>query len=522
MNKKTVYKLGIDVGGTNTDTVLLNEKSELLASTKAPTSEDIQTGITASIESLLNKVKINPDEIVHVMLGTTQCTNAIIERKKLEKVGVIRLGYPATASIPPFTTWPHDLADNVNGSVALLEGGYEYDGRVINEINEQSIRSYAQDLKKQGIKSVAIIGVFSSVRNEQELEVERILKEIMGDSVAISLSHNIGSIGFLERENATILNAALESVIDTCISGFSNALKDHGITKARAYLCQNDGTLMSLDYARKFPIFTIASGLTNSIRGASYLEKCQDALVLDVGGTTSDIGIIASGSPRESSIAVEIGGVKTNFRMPDVISIGLGGGSIVRNVDGKITIGPDSVGHKITQLARVFGGPVLTTTDIAVRLGMAHVGDPTKVSDIDLEFAQQTINQIKTVISEKIDTMKLSAGNVTVIVVGGGSIIVPGDIDGVGKLLRPVNNAVANAIGASIAQVSGHCEKLYSLAKIERTVAINDAIELAKQQAIAAGAKEDGLAVVDIEEVELAYHPEKATRIKVKVVGDLG
>ncbi len=180
------------------------------------------------------------------------------------------------------------------------------------------------------------------------------------------------------------------------------------------------------------------------------------------------------------------------------------------------------MGHKITQHARVFGGSVLTTTDIAVRLGMAHVGDPTKVSDIDLEFAQQTINQIRTIISEKIDTMKLSAGNVTVIVVGGGSIIVPTDIEGVSKFLRPENNAVANAIGASIAQVSGHCEKLYSLTKIERTVAINDAIELAKQQAIAAGAKKDGLEVVDIEEVELAYHPEKATRIKVKVVGSLG
>lgn len=103
----------------------------------------------------------------------------------------------------------------------------------------------------------------------------------------------------------------------------------------------------------------------------------KDAIVIDVGGTTTDLGVIQNGFPRESSVAVTIGGVRTNFRMPDVVSIGLGGGSIVRQrADGSVTVGPDSVGYEITEKAMVFGGDVMTATDIAVRLGMVQLGMP--------------------------------------------------------------------------------------------------------------------------------------------------
>ena len=112
---------------------------------------------------------------------------------------------------------------------------------------------------------------------------------------------------------------------------------------------------MSLTYAKQFPILTIACGPTNSIRGASYLAGLKDAVVLDVGGTTSDIGVLVDGFPRESSLAVDVGGVRTNFRMPDIVSIGVGGGSLVREQpDGSVTVGPDSVGYRITQEALVF------------------------------------------------------------------------------------------------------------------------------------------------------------------------
>src|SRR5699024_4841023 len=117
-----------------------------------------------------------------------------------------------------------------------------------------------------------------------------------------------------------------------------------GIANADIFICQNDGTLMSVDYAEEFPILTIACGPSNSIRGAAYLADKENAITLDVGGTTSDLGVLVNSFPRQSSLAVSVGGVRTNFRMPDILSIGLGGGTIV-HVDGdEVTVGPDSVG----------------------------------------------------------------------------------------------------------------------------------------------------------------------------------
>lgn len=132
---------------------------------------------------------------------------------------------------------------------------------------------------------------------------------------------------------------------------------------------QNDETLMIADYAREYPILTVACGPTNSIRGASYLTSLKNALVVDIGEITY-VGVIQNCFPRESSVALTIGGVRTNFRMTDVISIGLSGGSIVREKDGKITVGPESVGYNITREAIVFGWNTITVTDIAVKLGI--------------------------------------------------------------------------------------------------------------------------------------------------------
>ena len=96
-----MYKIGIDVGGTNTDAIILDEHRHLIHSVKSPTSLDIKTGIETALRNVLKEANIDKTKITHAMLGTTQCTNAIVERKKLARVGVIRLGYPATASVLP-------------------------------------------------------------------------------------------------------------------------------------------------------------------------------------------------------------------------------------------------------------------------------------------------------------------------------------------------------------------------------------------------------------------------------------
>src|SRR5205823_9911305 len=142
-----------------------------------------------------------------------------------------------------------------------------------------------------------------------------------------TLSSDIGRIGLLERENAAILNACLGQLARETVTAFRQAIADLGIT-APLYITQNDGTLMSADYAEQYPVLTFASGPTNSMRGAAFLSGVRDAVVVDVGGTTSDVGVLRHGFPREASTEVEIARVRTNFRMPDIVSFGLGGGSI--------------------------------------------------------------------------------------------------------------------------------------------------------------------------------------------------
>jgi N-methylhydantoinase A/oxoprolinase/acetone carboxylase beta subunit len=515
-----MYRLGVDVGGTNTDAVIIDSTLNIISKVKIPTTEDVSTGIFTAVEKVLEGTSIDKSKIKYAMLGTTQCTNAIVERKNLNKVGIIRLGSPATHSIEPMIDWPFDLRNKISNHFYIVKGGYEFDGREINPVDKEEIRQAFKDMRDK-VDSLAISCVFSPVKSEQEYIVSDLAKEFFGD-IPISLSNEVASMGLLERENATILNSALMKTAALVTDGFVSALKKEGINKAKVYLCQNDGTLMNVDYTKRFPILTVACGPTNSIRGASFLSKKKTAIVLDVGGTTTDIGVIVNSFPRESSLSADVGGARTNFRMPDIIAIGLGGGTIIRKNNGTIKIGPDSVGYQITKKALCFGGNTLTATDIAVRLNMTDIGDPTKVQHIELNFAEEAMKLMKKMIEEGIDKMKLSAGPVPVVLVGGGGIIVPENLKGVSELIKPNNFPVANAIGAAIAQVSGTYEKLFTLNEnLSRDKALVEAKKEAIKIALDAGAKENTIEIVDVEDVPLAYHPGNATRIKVKAAGNL-
>jgi N-methylhydantoinase A/oxoprolinase/acetone carboxylase beta subunit len=288
---------------------------------------------------------------------------------------------------------------------------------------------------------------------------------------------------------------------------------------AQFYFGQNDGTLMGVDYAERYPIFTVACGPANSIRGAAYLSGLRDGIIIDVGGTTTDVGALSDGFPRESAVAVEIGGVKTNFRMPDLISIGLGGGSIVREEDGDVSVGPDSVGYELESEARCFGGSVTTATDVAIELGRASFGttDPELRDELVAAVSDDIVERVE----RTIDEMKTSAGDVPVAVVGGGSILLPTELTGASEVDKPDHYDVANAIGAAIAQVSGHVDRVFSLDDQPREEALAEAKRLARQDAVEAGADPDTVEIVDLEEVPLSYLPGNAVRLRVQAAGDL-
>ena len=341
--------------------------------------------------------------------------------------------------------------------------------------------------------------------------------------MAITLSHEIGRLGLLERENAAVLNACLAPLAQRTIAAFRTAVVALGLTPApRLYLSQNDGTLMDADYAARYPVLTLASGPTNSMRGAAFLSGLADAIVIDVGGTTSDAGVLVGGFPREASFEVSVGGVRTNFRMPDLLSIGLGGGSVVAS--GGTEIGPVSVGFRLPGHARVFGGDTLTATDIAVAAGLTTLGDPTHLTGLDPTIVATARETIRGRIANLIDTLKTTAAPAPVIVVGGGGILIEEPIVGASRVIRPPYHDCANAIGAAIAQVSGEVDRIYPVdgRTHTRDSALTAARDEATSRAIAAGADPATVAIVEVEELPLAYLPSNALRVRVKAVGDLG
>ena len=516
-----MYKLGIDVGGTNTHAVLIDENRSVVADIKYPTSADIYDGILGAMRTVLDKSGVDPKQINQAMLGTTQCTNAIVERRNLAPIGILRIGAPASTGIRPMVDWADDIRRISAGSV-IIGGGFEYDGKELAPFDREGAEKFFTDMKEKGVKSIAISCVFSTVRNDHELEAARLCRQVMGDDVHVSISSEIGSMGLIERENATILNAALWQVAERFTDGFAKSLQDEGITNADVYLSQNDGTLMTMEHARRYPILTVACGPTNSIRGASYLSNLKNAIVVDVGGTTTDLGVIQNGFPRESSVAVTIGGVRTNFRMPDVISIGLGGGSIVRvRSDGSVTVGPDSVGYEITKKALVFGGDVMTATDIAVRYGLTDLGDAERTAGIPQEVADKALAVMRAMVEDSVDSMKVSNADADLILVGGGSVILPEDISGASSVLKPEHFGCANAIGSAISKVSGTYEKLVDYDETPRDQALENARTAAVDATVEAGAVRDTVEIIEMEDVPLAYYPGHTSRVKVKAAGDL-
>ncbi|WP_088052326.1 hydantoinase/oxoprolinase family protein [Virgibacillus dakarensis] len=514
------YRIGIDVGGTHTDAVILDEAYNVIAETKAPTTEDVSSGIYQALKEVVAVSRVPVEEINYAMLGTTHCTNAIVERKRLNKVAVIRIGAPATLSVKPLIGVPEDLKAILGKYMYIVRGGHEFDGREITELDEKQLYRIANELKGK-VDSIAITSVFSPVSNQHEQRAAEIIQKVLGEDVAVSLSSEIGNVGLLERENATILNAAVVEVARTTANGFINALKEENID-AKVFFGQNDGTLMSVEYTVRYPILTIACGPTNSLRGASYLSNISDALVIDVGGTTTDIGVLTNAFPRQSSLAVEIGGVRTNFRMPDIMSVGLGGGTIIQVQDDKtFQIGPSSVGHQLSEKALIFGGDMLTATDVIVGLGKAELGDPSKVAHLDMTLLERIYSKMVHMVEEALDKMKTSAEPVPVILVGGGSILLPDTLKGASEVICPANFGVANAIGSAISQVSGQIEKIFAMDELGRKETIEAAKEMARNEAIVAGADPDDLVIVDLEDVPLAYLPGNATRIRVKAAGAL-
>lgn len=511
-------RIGIDVGGTNTDAVALDDTDRIVAWTKSATTRDVATGIESALDAVLGQLESTDYRIRQVLLGSTHGINAILQRRNLCKVATIRLGAPATTSVPPLISWPPDLRKAVSAGEAVLPGGNYVDGRSITDVSPSKVRAFLESCG-ENVEAVAVTGVFSPAYREQELQVAELVYEILGPGFPVSLSHEVGSLGLLQRENATVLNAALLGVAAETSNALQRALKSRGI-QAPVFFAQNDGSLMGGDLASRYPIMTIGSGPANSIRGAAYLSGWADAIVADVGGTTTDLGVLVGGFPREAADGNELGGVRTNSRMPDLLSLSIGGGTIVNGTEDNVEVGPVSVGHELTTKGWSFGGQTLTLSDAAVSEGRVELGHrkpgPALKSVLAkaLEIADERL-------ADAIETMNLGQALTTMVVVGGGSFLIRDEYPGISKMICPDYAGVANAVGVAVAPVSARWDTIITGDR-RRQQAIDEACDMAISRAVQAGADPSRVEVVEMVEVPLNYLSPPGSRLRVRAAGPLG
>jgi N-methylhydantoinase A/oxoprolinase/acetone carboxylase beta subunit len=500
----TGLRVGVDVGGTNTDAVVIDGDGALRSRVKIATTPEVAAGVLEALDRV-----VDGRPVARVAFGTTHALNAVLERRGLRGVATVRLGAPGTEAVPILAGWPDDLRDTISAGTWIARGGVEIDGRVVATDRDELV-GIAEAIQRAGeARALAVVGTFSPLDPAQEHDAAGLLADLTG--LPVSIGSDIGGLGLLERENATTLNAALGDLVDRLATELEAAASRLG---ARAYMTQNDGTLMSLAHARRAPVLTIGAGASNSLRGAAVLSGRTDALVIDVGGTSTDVGALARGFPRESAAGVDVGGAQTNFRMPDLVSVPVGGGTVV-GPDG--SLGRDSVAARLTSEALVFGGATPTLTDAAVAGGRTSIGTAALIAEPGA--LGPALAEADALITGAIERMRLGADTVDLIAVGGGAVLLPDRFPGVRRIDRPDDADVANAVGAALAPVAGQADFVADVGGGRRQQELDRAARLAGERAVAAGARPDALETIWIEEIPLAYVDRPVSRVRAKVAG---
>jgi len=347
--------IGLDVGGTHTDVVLIG-KDCILRQVKVPTN---RLNLLESVWSGLEEVTkdVSPRDIRRAVLSTTLTTNAIAE-KKLIPTGMIVTSGPG---VDPELFRTNDHYYHVAGSI-------DHRGREIQPVDRMEIEAVASRMRSEGIRLVGVVGKFSIRNPEHEMQI----KEIISDSFDhVFLGHRIsGNLNFPRRIATTYLNAAVYPIHKRFFDAVKESLAKKGLS-IPIYILKADGGTMSLEASLDLPGQTILSGPAASVMGSlPFASEGEETLVLDIGGTTTDMAILIRQVPLLDPVGIDLGGFKTLIRALRTHSVPVGGDSAVRLLGERITIGPDRQGP-----AMAYGGTVPTPTDALFVLGKTFNGD---------------------------------------------------------------------------------------------------------------------------------------------------
>ena len=360
--------LGIDVGGTHTDAVLLDH-FQVKKKTKVPTN---QLHLVLSLIGVMDEILRGEDlaAIERVVFSTTICTNAIVQGNT-DRVGMIVASGPGLA--------PEAL--RVNEDTRFVAGYMSNRGIEVAPVKKGEIAAAASELKGAGIGHLGVVGKFSTRNPAHENEIGEVVRS---DFRHVSLGHRMsGNLNFRRRIATTYLNASIFDLYSRFVGEILDFAARTGLA-APIYILKADGGTIEIRQSADQPVQTILSGPAASIMGILSLADCSgsDAIAMDMGGTTTDIALLADGVPLLEPLGVTIEGHRTLIRGLKTKSIGLGGDSRVRVDKGELCIGPRREGP-----AAALGGPWPTPTDAMIVLGLTEIGDRTKAEEAVAEIA---------------------------------------------------------------------------------------------------------------------------------------
>ncbi len=362
--------IGIDVGGTYTDGVLYDGGS-ILEMVKHPTVEDnLESSILSVLDELLRNRAVS--DLERVVFSTTLVTN-LIAGGKGDQVAMILIPGPGL-NIKQLNFFP---------GAYLAGGAIDFHGRITEPLDQDQLIEIGRQITGAGFKRVAVIGKFSNRNNSHERRVGEILQEKYPHLEVVRGYEVSGELNFLRRAATTYYTAVTRDKWSFFAKEMQNALRRRGI-EAPVNILKADGGTMPLEVSLQYPCETVFSGPAASVMGAFALTMDnRTSVVVDIGGTTSDLALILEGKPLYASSGAEIGGYYTNVHAFAVRSIALGGDSAVRLQKGRISIGPERLGP-----AACFGGPAATPTDAYNLLEGGKIGSP--------ELSSQALEEIAT------------------------------------------------------------------------------------------------------------------------------
>ena len=332
------FILGVDTGGTYTDAVILEDEERVIAFSKALTTHSyLSLGIGSAIQKAVKQRNTAPEKISLVSLSTTLATNALVEGQG-DRVALVMIGFQDS------DLEKHSIFDALKGDPFLvIEGGHNYAGFEKSRLAKNKLSKWVSEIK--GVSAYAVCSQFAVRNPEHELEAAEIIRKLTDKPV--SLSHQISAkLNGPKRALTAVLNARLIALIDLLIIKAEHVIKSLGIL-APLMVVRGDGALISAAQAREKPIETILSGPAASIVGARWLTGETEAIISDIGGTTTDIAVLKGGKPAIDPRGASVGPYRTMVEAVAMYTFGLGGDSEVKlgleGLGGDISLGPKRV-----------------------------------------------------------------------------------------------------------------------------------------------------------------------------------